>query len=37
MVLRPYWIYTLFQQAFGLSNDEMIFYFGSPAPAKPET
>ena len=37
MVLRPYWIYTLFQQAFGLSTDEMNFYFGSPPPVKPET
>ena len=36
MVLRPYWIYTLTQQAFGLSNDEMEYYFGSPAPVKPE-
>ncbi len=36
MVLRPYWIYTLFQQAFGLSSEQMEFYFGSPAPVKPD-
>ena len=36
MVLRPYWIYTLTQQAFGLTNEQMITYFGGPAPVKPE-
>ncbi|MBQ8135906.1 MAG: hypothetical protein IJ174_00530, partial [Clostridia bacterium] len=36
MVLRPYWIYTLTQQAFGLTNEQMILYFGGPAPEKPE-
>ncbi len=36
MVLRPYWIYTLTQQAFGLTDAQMQHYFGGPAPVKPE-
>lgn len=32
---RPYYIYTLFQKQYGLSNAQMEYYFGSPCPPKP--
>ena len=32
---RPYYIYTLFQKQFGLTDAQMEYYFGGPCPAKP--
>ena len=36
MVLRPYYVYTLFQKQFGLSDTQMEYYFGGPEPEKPQ-
>ena len=36
MVRRPYWIYTLTKQAFGLTDAQMSYYFGGPQPANPQ-
>ena len=33
---RPYYIYTLFQKQFKLTNAQMQQYFGGPCPAKPK-
>lgn len=33
---RPYYIYTLFQKQFRLTDREMLYYFGSPCPEKPK-
>ncbi len=33
---RPYYIYTLTQEQFKLTNEQMLDYFGGPCPAQPE-
>lgn len=35
MVNRPYWIYTMVQNTFQLSDDKMVYYFGPLCPAVP--
>ena len=35
MVARPYYIYTYTQEAFGLTDQDMLYYFGEKCPPKP--
>ena len=36
MVARPYYIYTLTQETFRLTDQDMLYYFGGKCPPKPE-
>ena len=36
MVMRPYNFYGFVQEAFQLSDEDMVYYFGGPRPEKPE-
>ena len=36
MVARPYYIYTYTQETFGLTDQDMLYYFGEKCPPKPE-
>lgn len=35
MVARPFYVYYYTQRAFGLTDEEMLHYFGSPMPPEP--
>ena len=37
MVNRPYYIYTFTQETFGLTDQDMLYYFGEKCPPKPES
>ncbi len=36
MVMRPYRLYGFVQDRFGLTDEEMVYYFGGSRPQKPE-